>query len=148
MAKSTPNDFVLDMLGGPGMLRRRKAAAVRDWREEVRRGLPYRSLESVRRRLGLSVTETAGLLRMPARTLARRRQAGRLDVDESDRLYRLARVAAHAASVFGSEERAGAWLQRPNRALGGEPPLRVLDTDAGARQVEEVLGRLEHGVIG
>lgn len=144
----TSAEYVLEMLGGPRVLRRRKTPTVREWRDEVKRGLPYRSLESLRRRLGLTVAETASLLQVPPRTLARRRRAGRLGADESDRLYRLARVAARAVDVFRDERKAGTWLQRPNRAVGGEPPLQLLDTDAGARLVEDTLGRLEHGVIG
>ena len=85
---------------------------------------------------------------MPARTLARRRQARKLHPDESDRLYRIARVAGHAVSVFGAEDKAATWLRRPNRALNGELPIRLLDTDVGARQVEDILGRIEHGIVG
>jgi putative toxin-antitoxin system antitoxin component (TIGR02293 family) len=84
---------------------------------------------------------------MPARTLARRRQSRKLDADESDRLYRMARVAAHAFSVFGAEDKAAAWLRRPNRALNGELPFHLLDTDVGARPIEDLLGRIEHGVV-
>jgi uncharacterized protein (DUF2384 family) len=39
------------------------------------------------------------------------------------------------------------WLQRPNRALNGELPIRLLDTDIGARQVEDILGKIEHGNV-
>ena len=96
----------------------------------------------MRERLGLSVPEAASVLQMPARTLARRRRSRRLAADESDRLYRLARIAAHAVSVFGSEDKAGTWLRRPNRALNGELPIQVLDTDVGAGQIEDLLGRI------
>jgi putative toxin-antitoxin system antitoxin component (TIGR02293 family) len=57
-----------------------------------------------------------------------------------------ARVAARVAEVLGSEEKASRWLMTPNRALGGEPPIALLETDLGARQVEDVLGRIEHGI--
>jgi putative toxin-antitoxin system antitoxin component (TIGR02293 family) len=67
---------------------------------------------------------------------------------ESDRLVRLARVAAHAVKVFGSEEKAATWLHRPNRSLNNQPPLRLLRTDLGANQVDETLSRMEHGVVG
>jgi putative toxin-antitoxin system antitoxin component (TIGR02293 family) len=116
-------------------------------RARIKQGLPYRSLESVRERLRLSVSETATVLHMPARTLARRRQTRKLDPDESDRLYRIARVAAHAVSVFGAEDKAATWLQRPNRAFNGERPIHLLDTDIGAQQVEDILGRLEYGIV-
>jgi putative toxin-antitoxin system antitoxin component (TIGR02293 family) len=98
-------------------------------------------------RLRLSVPEAAGVLNMPPRTLARR-QARKLDAEESDRLYRVARIAALAFEAFGDEEKAATWLRRPNRALNGEPPMRLLDTDLGAGQVEDVIGRLAHGTAG
>ena len=65
---------------------------------------------------------------------------------ESDRAYRLVGIAARAEDVLGSAEKAREWLTRPNRALGQVSPLSLLDTDEGARQVEAVLGRIEHGV--
>ena len=49
--------------------------------------------------------------------------------------------------MLGTEEKAAMWLSRPNRALNGELPIRLLDTDVGARQVEDLLGRIEHGVV-
>lgn len=86
------------------------------------------------------------VLAIPLRTLTRRKAERRLRPEESDRLVRLARILAQAVDVLGSTEKASQWLQRPNRALGGETPLSLLDTDLGSRQVEEVLGRIEHGV--
>ena len=55
-------------------------------------------------------------------------------------------IAARAVEVLGSEGKASRWLRRPNRALGGKPPVALLDTDLGTQQVEAVLGRIEHGV--
>ena len=115
--------------------------------EQVRKGLPYESLEAVMERLDLSRETVAEALQLPPRTVARRRRRLRLQLGESDRLFRLARIAAQATDVLGSTEKAARWLQRPNRALGGREPLRLLDTDAGARAVEAALGRIEHGVF-
>jgi putative toxin-antitoxin system antitoxin component (TIGR02293 family) len=64
----------------------------------------------------------------------------------SDESERLMRVAAQAAEVLGSEEKASRWLHSPNRALGGRRPLDMVDTDLGAGQVAAALGRIEHGV--
>jgi putative toxin-antitoxin system antitoxin component (TIGR02293 family) len=143
----TATEYVLDVLGGATVFKGRTVPTSTELHERIKRGLPYRSLESVRERLGLSVPETASVLHMPLRTLARRRQSRKLDADESDRLYRIARVAAQAFAVLGTEGKAATWLRRPNRALNGEAPIRLLDTDVGARQVEDILGRIEHGVI-
>ena len=143
----TATEYVLDVLGGARVFKGRAVPTTAELRQRIKRGLPYRSLESVRERLRLSVPEAASVLHMPPRTLARRRQTRRLDGDESDRLYRIARVAAHAFTVFNAEDRAATWLRRPNRALNGEWPMHLLDTDVGARQVEDILGRIEHGVV-
>src|SRR3972149_2005506 len=86
------------------------------------------------------------LLHPPPRTLARRKKDRRLRADESDRLLRLGRVAARAEEVLGTADKAARWLGKPNRALGGKVPLAQLDTDIGAHQVEEILGRIAHGL--
>jgi putative toxin-antitoxin system antitoxin component (TIGR02293 family) len=117
-----------------------------DLSAHIRAGLPYASLESVMTKFDLRREEVSSALHLPPRTLARRKQEQRLSPDESDRLFRLVRLASQAVQVLGSEERASLWLRRGNRALGGQPPIELLDTDVGARQVEEVLGRIEHGV--
>lgn len=115
--------------------------------EQIRQGLPYAALEAVTGRLALSREQIAQALQLPERTLARRKKESRLSPAESDRLFRLARIAAQAGDVLGSEEKVARWLRRPNRALGGRVPLALLDTDAGTREVEEVLGRIEHGAV-
>ena len=144
----TATEYVIDVLGGASVFRCRTVPTSAELRARIKQGLPYRSLESLRARLQLSAPEAATVLHMPARTLARRRQTKKLDPDESDRLYRIARVAGQAVSVFGAEDRATTWLRRPNRALNGELPIHLLDTEAGARQVEDLLGRIEHGIVG
>lgn len=112
----------------------------------VEAGLPYGSLEALTQRFGLSRSEVATAMRLPARTLARRKRERKLHPDESDRLVRLARVTADAARVLGDDGKAGTWLRRPNTALGGATPLELLRSDLGTRQVEDVLGRIEFGV--
>src|SRR5438477_1383015 len=111
----TAAEYVVDVLGGPTVFKGSAAPSSSELRERIKRGLPYRSLESVRERLRLTLPEAASVLHMPPRTLARRKHDRRLDADESDRLYRLARIAAQAFAVLGTEENAVAWLNRPNR---------------------------------
>jgi putative toxin-antitoxin system antitoxin component (TIGR02293 family) len=132
-------------LGGKGVFRARPATyeAVID---KARTGLPYTALETLATRFEIAQETLVRVLHLPARTLARRKKTRRLSADESDRLLRLARVAARAEEVFGSQERAGDWLRGTVRALGGVRPLDLLDTDLGAQQVERILGRIEHGV--
>lgn len=136
---------IAQALGGRRVLRL-GAASERDLRRRVEAGLPYASLDAVMTKFGLTRPEMSAVLRLPQRTMARRKREGRLDPNESDRLLRLARIAAEAARILGDEEAAAGWLRDPNVALGGEVPMALLQTDIGARQVEQILGRIEYGV--
>ena len=70
-----------------------------------------------------------------------------MTVNESEQLYRLDAVIAHAEQALGPRQNATKWLRRPNGALRGEIPLQLLDTDIGTNKVHDVLGRIEHGVF-
>jgi len=69
-----------------------------------------------------------------------------LTAEESDRSLRLARIVALTTDTLGDSRKAFSWLQTPNRALDGQRPLDLLDTDAGTHSVETVLGRIEYGL--
>lgn len=86
---------------------------------------------------------------VPKRTLARR-QARReaLTVEETDKAIRLARIADIANRVFGNREKAHRWLRKPKRSLNGGVPLAFLASEAGARMVEQMLHRIDHGMLG
>jgi len=86
------------------------------------------------------------VLGITGRTAQRRRQSGVLSAEESDRLYRLARVFEKAAEVFGSETSAASWLREPRAFFQGISPLALLGTDAGTQEVENEIGRIEYGV--
>src|SRR5437870_13780459 len=105
---------------------------------------PYTTLF---RSSGLTLKELATALDLSTRSLQRRRRSGRLARYESDRLYRLARIVALADEFLGDHERAIRWLKRPNGALGGIAPVADLGTELGARQVENILGRIAYGGI-
>jgi putative toxin-antitoxin system antitoxin component (TIGR02293 family) len=139
-------EALVEALGGKKVFKRR-IVNVDQLRETVKAGLPYASLEALIGKFGLAREEAAAALHLPQRTIARRKKEQKLQADESDRLLRLARVGAQAVATLGSEEKAVQWLRRPNRALGNRAPLDLIDSDIGTRQVEEVLGRIEHGNI-
>jgi len=120
-------------------------AALVAWVEE---GLPYRALERLRSNIGLSREALADLVQIKPRTLDRRKEGGRLRPEESDRLLRAARVFGGTIALFeGDADAARTWLSSPQRALGGAVPLEMARTEVGAREVESLVGRLEHGVF-
>ena len=137
---------VIEGLGGKQILGR-VVSSEDALREVIREGFPPAVVEELMRTSGLTLKELAGALDLSPRSLQRRRRSGRLARYESDRLYRLARIVALANEFLGDHERAIRWLKRPNRALGGIAPVAALDTELGARQVENVLGRIAYGGI-
>ena len=114
----------------------------------VKAGLSVGEFDALRELLGLTVESLAAKVGISTATLSRRRQSGqRLDVGCGDRLLRYARLFRLAADLYdGDEEAARRWLAKPARALDGEAPLERAATEAGAREVEALIGRLEHGV--
>ncbi len=137
---------VVHELGGEQILGR-ALSNDREMREAIREGFPPAVVEELMRTSGLTLKELASALDLSQRSLQRRRQSGRLARYESDRLYRLARIVALANEYLGDHERAIHWLKRPNHALGGIAPVEAIDTELGARQVENILGRIAYGGI-
>lgn len=96
-----------------------------------------------------SILDTTGddlcqVVRIPARTLARREL---FKPDESERILRVASAFQRAMEVLGSLDKARRWFSTPKRALGGKTPLEFCDTEPGAEEVCNLLGRIEHGVF-
>jgi putative toxin-antitoxin system antitoxin component (TIGR02293 family) len=128
-----------------------KAAALENpgyWVERIVAGLPVAEFDALREMLGLSVEEMAGKIGISVATLSRRRaKTEPLDRDHSDRLMRYARLYWLSIDFFNGDAATGRdWLKRPARALAGHTPLDFAETEMGAREVEDLIGRLEHGV--
>ena len=88
------------------------------------------------------------LLRLPKSTVKGRISAdGLLSATEQDRVYRAENILSCAMRVLEDEDAARAWVSRPNRSLGGEVPLALLDTEAGYELVMDTLGRIEYGIV-
>ena len=113
----------------------------------IKKGLPAASFEKLRQEFGVTAAELATTLNINMRTLARRKKSGRLDVGESERVYRLARLFQIALNLFESSELARRWFANPKEVFGGLTPLNYADTEPGAQEVEKLLRRLEHGVF-
>ena len=115
---------------------------------KVRRGLPYSVVEALASAVG-SRRELAQAVGMSATTLARRQRTGRLTPAESDRTVRIARVVDMSRVLMrGDLEATRQWLTTPHDLLDGESPLQRADTETGARDVEQLVGRLRQGVFG
>ncbi len=113
---------------------------------ETEAGLPVQELDDLQSSLGLSMDKLLSMLGISKATFHRRKAAGRLDASESDRVVRFARLMGQAVRVLESEWAARLWLNSPQVGLGGSVPLQYSRTEVGAREVENLLGRIEYGV--
>jgi len=137
--------IVAERLGGQHVLKRIVESDF-DLMEAIELGLPIAAVESVIRDGTFSASEIHELV-LPRRTFTHRKQKGQaLTAEESDRLTRAVRLAGRAEEAIGNAEKAARWLRKPNRALLGKRPLDLLESDVGARMVEQVLGRIEYGL--
>ena len=137
---------IVKQLGGAAALGRNLTNET-DLRSAIREGFPQGVVGSVMDSAGLTLKDLSHSLNLSPRSLQRRGRQGRLARHESDRIYRLARIVALAKHYIGDADSAARWLKHPNRALGGVTPLDLLDTEMGARQVEEALGRIAYGGV-
>jgi putative toxin-antitoxin system antitoxin component (TIGR02293 family) len=114
----------------------------------ITKGFPYRTLERFQRNTSLPLEQITELVDIPRRTLTRRKGEGRFLPDESDRLLSASRLFGRALTLFdGDRDAAAEWLTTTQPALGGAVPIELAKTGLGAREVEALLGRLEHGVF-
>ena len=114
--------------------------------EGVQDGLPVCELDALQEMLDLPIEQLAPKLGISKATLHRRKLQGHLIATESDRVVRFARLMGKAVEVFETQENARRWLKAPQIGLGGAAPLDYAETEIGAREVEDLLGRIEYGV--
>jgi putative toxin-antitoxin system antitoxin component (TIGR02293 family) len=116
--------------------------------DRINAGLPCEEFDALRAMLGLTVEEMCQKIGLSTATLSRRRAKSLpLDRDHSDRLVRFARLYAKATGLFdGDTPSARRWLASPARSLEGRRPLDLAETELGAREVEDLIGRLNYGV--
>jgi putative toxin-antitoxin system antitoxin component (TIGR02293 family) len=140
---------VADLLGGTRILRRPLRNPL-DAHEMLLRGLPARALAHLVDNL-VVIQKTASLEKavgMSLRTFQRRKDAPAkpLSQEQSGRTWKFAEILAKATEVFGSQEEAEQWLERPATGLDRQRPIDLLATPAGVELVEDFLQRLEYGV--
>jgi putative toxin-antitoxin system antitoxin component (TIGR02293 family) len=114
--------------------------------EAITHGLPVSLARELARKMELTLEDVAGLLRLKPRTFQRRLGEGLLSFSESERLWELSRLLFRAVDVLESESSAVHWFKNPIQALGWATPLAYARTAVGLRELDDILGRIEHGV--
>ena len=113
----------------------------------IKNGLPVQSLSLLSTNLGVPEKRIALTVNIRQRTLTQRKKEGRFKPDESERVFRLARLYEKALGVFNDTLAAQKWFNSPVKGLGNKTPLEYADTEVGTREVEDMLGRIEDGVF-
>ncbi len=116
--------------------------------QRVEEGLPVAEIVEFGKQAGFTTEELAKVIQIPPRTYARRvANKSRLKVHEGERAVRLMRLFERAKQVFGTDENTRGWFNAKILALGRKTPLEYAQTEPGAREVENIIGRIEHGVF-
>lgn len=136
---------IANVLGGPQVLGR-WLGSIGVLNEAVSQGLPKAALRETAKRIFSTRAEQNQLMRriVPEATFKRRRD--RLSAAESERTERLARVIAAAEYTWSDRDAARRFLTAPHPALGGKTPIDAAMTELGARQVEEIVEKIFHGL--
>jgi putative toxin-antitoxin system antitoxin component (TIGR02293 family) len=114
--------------------------------EKIKEGFSTKSITAISETLNLSTESTLSVVNLSKQTWMRRQKLGRLTPEESDRVWRINNLIEKASRLLGSEGLASEWLKTPSPALDGATPLQYASTEPGARAVEQLIGRLEHGI--
>lgn len=113
---------------------------------QIKRGFPAHLFQAMRLTFDLQQDKVAVLLNASTSTFERRiREHQALDTVASERLDRIASVSHRANEVFEDQAKAAKWMSTPNKALGGDAPILLCETEIGAKQVRRVLNALEWG---
>jgi putative toxin-antitoxin system antitoxin component (TIGR02293 family) len=117
--------------------------------DKSRQGMLRTEADTVAQLAGLTDIELARILNMSIRNLHRLKADDKLARDASERLLLLTNLLQHGLDVFDEDAQTLAeWLRSPIRELNTQSPLSLLDTTTGFGLVDDVLGRIEHGIVG
>jgi putative toxin-antitoxin system antitoxin component (TIGR02293 family) len=111
-------------------------------------GFPVDVVERLVAASGINQDDVLAVAGVSRALWRKRRAAGTLSCQESDRLYRLIRVFEQACHLFeGDTVAARRWLLSPALGLGDARPLDYLGTSAEFQCVLDLISRLETGEL-
>jgi len=113
----------------------------------VEDGLPSKFFDQLVQNLNISAKMLCGIVSINARTLNRRKTEGKFNREESDRIMRIHLLFQFAKKVLGDNQEAASWLNTPQLALNRQIPLELASTEIGSREVEDLLGQIQHGIF-
>ncbi|MEM7108160.1 MAG: antitoxin Xre/MbcA/ParS toxin-binding domain-containing protein [Bacteroidota bacterium] len=95
---------------------------------------------------GMNLSEFINLLPVSRRTIEKVQREDLLSPVVSDRVLQIAALYQHGVDTFQDPASFNAWLRSPVIALGNKKPFDFIDNDTGISLVNDLLGRITHGV--
>jgi putative toxin-antitoxin system antitoxin component (TIGR02293 family) len=137
----------VEVYSQPGKLLGIKSKNLPEFLKALTDGLPWAAASNFLKVSGFTQEQLAKYLAIPERTLARRKEAGSLNQSESERLMRLAEIYEACLHLFsGNKDEARSWLTTPAFGLNYARPIDFAQSEFGAREVRNLIGRIEYGV--
>ncbi len=114
-------------------------------------GLPGPALETLLSRLRIlprSGKRLESAMGVSLRSMQRKKgdATKRLTTEQAGRIWQFAEFLARATKIFGTQDAAERWLDRPAIGLDQKSPIDLLATPTGAQMVNDYLTRIEYGV--
>ena len=142
-------ELLFNLLGGQRAIGT-KVERELDFDAVIKRGFRPQVFVSFKTNTKLPNSVLSRVLGVSVRTIDRfadLKGATRIKPVVSDRLYRTAKIVALAEDVIEDRVQALQWLSSKQTGLGDRMPFDLIETEAGTREVEEELQRIEHGFV-
>jgi len=111
----------------------------------ARSGIQTKYISKIQTYTSLSDKELSSLLPISQRQLFRYTPSHKLNKEITAHLIQLLEMFQKGFTLFG-EEKFKIWIRTPNKVLSNNQPLEIMDTSIGIEMIEDVIGRIEHGV--
>jgi putative toxin-antitoxin system antitoxin component (TIGR02293 family) len=112
----------------------------------ARMGISKTDLERFKETTGLDYDQLSAALSVARATLINKKGSEKFNQSVSEKIVSLADIYTYGYEVFEDVERFNQWIFRPNRALGGQSPYDILDSQFGREEVRNLIGRIDYGV--
>lgn len=115
--------------------------------EIVKEGISKKALELLKDKARLDYNQLARALNVSRQTLTNKKSSNKFNPDVSNAILALADTYSYGYDVFQDTERFNRWMFTENSALGGKIPFEILNTYYGRLSVNNIIGRIEHGIF-
>lgn len=111
----------------------------------ARNGIQTKYLKTIQKFTSLNDKELSEILPISQRQLVRYSESHRLNKEITSHLIQIIELFQKGYRLF-SKEKFQLWIRTDNKTLNNNKPIDLLDTSLGIEMIEDIIGRIEHGV--